>query len=149
MAQAHAAAALLNFANNAHQKILAGYLEDVLLVLGNLLENGETKAQEQALSAIAAMAECAGENFEPFYNDFMPILKQILSAAGGDEYRVLRGKSMEVRCSGLGMSRFVAVRGVWLRGGVFSPLTPLPLFPLFFLSPLLYPFSASIDRRFR
>ena len=137
MAQAHAAAALLNFANNAHQKILAGYLEDVLLVLGNLLENGETKAQEQALSAIAAMAECAGENFEPFYNDFMPILKQILSAAGGDEYRVLRGKSMEVRCSGLGMSRFVAVRGVAPWGCFLSSYPPPPFPPFLFVTPPL------------
>jgi len=54
--------------------------------------------QEQAVTAVAAIAECIGVEFVQYYNTFMPFLKTILEKAAGKELRVLRGKVI-YKCS--------------------------------------------------
>ena len=49
------------------------------------------------MTAIASIADVAEEHFVPFYDQFMPGLKEIFRGQqyAGKEYRMLRGKAME------------------------------------------------------
>mgnify|MGYP001278143542 CR=1 FL=1 len=51
--------------------------------------------QEQAVTAVASVADVAEQDFVPFYDAFIPGLKELLRNSGGKEYRMLRGKAME------------------------------------------------------
>eukprot|EP01087_Luapelamoeba_hula_P021903 TRINITY_DN773_c0_g1_i1.p1 TRINITY_DN773_c0_g1~~TRINITY_DN773_c0_g1_i1.p1 ORF type:complete len:1105 (+),score=203.93 TRINITY_DN773_c0_g1_i1:1361-4675(+) len=93
--QSHAASAIINFCEHCTQEILAPFLEGLLSKLGGLLQGGKRIVQEQAITAIAAMADVAKEGFLPYYDSFMPFLKTILANATSTEYRMLRGKAME------------------------------------------------------
>jgi len=52
---------------------------------------GKRVAQEQAVTAIAAIADCAEDIFRKYYANFVPFLFQILTAQTGKEYRVRIG----------------------------------------------------------
>lgn len=54
--QSHAAAALVNFCEEAEKEVLEPYLDDLLSRLLNLLQNPKRFVQEQALSTIATVA---------------------------------------------------------------------------------------------
>ena len=60
-----------------------------------LLQRNVRRVVEQAVTAIASVADVAESDFEPYYTSFMPGLKGILQVAGGKEMRMLRGKAME------------------------------------------------------
>lgn len=51
--------------------------------------------QEQVVTAIASVAGCAEKHFTEYYETFMPILKDILMLATGEDQTMLRGKAME------------------------------------------------------
>lgn len=51
--------------------------------------------QEASVSLLSAAAEAMQEHFGRFYDDVMPILKQVLSSCKGTEQRLLRGKTLE------------------------------------------------------
>ena len=94
--QSHAAAAVINFCDEATPDIIAPYLDALLGKLQALLHSPHRITQEQAVTAIAAVADSAEEQFVKYYDWFMPRLKQVLaSAAGNKELRKLRGKVME------------------------------------------------------
>ena len=93
--QSHAAAALINFCENCDADILDPYLDGLLAKLAVLLQGGKIIVQEQAITAIAAIADCASEKFAKYYDNFIPYLKSILINANNKEYRKLRGKAME------------------------------------------------------
>jgi len=93
--QAHAAAAVINFTEKCDKEILKLYLDGLLSKLLQLLQCNRKMVQEQAITAIASVADCASEHFIRFYDTFMPLLKQILYHANSKEYRMLRGKAME------------------------------------------------------
>lgn len=93
--QSHAAAALINFCESCDVEILEPYLDGLLTKLAALLQGGKIIVQEQAITAIAAIADCASEKFGKYYDNFVPYLKNILINANNKEYRKLRGKAME------------------------------------------------------
>lgn len=93
--QSHAAAAVINFTENCTSEIISGYLDGLLSKLLALLQNGQRIVQEQAITAIASVADCAEQLFRPYYAMTMPMLKQILALATGKQDRMLRGKAME------------------------------------------------------
>lgn len=106
--QSHAAAAVINFTENCEKKIMEVYLERVLTKLLLLLQNGKRIVQEQAITAIASVADCAEELFRPYYAATMPLLKQILLNANDKTDRMLRGKAMEcVSLIGIAVGRDV------------------------------------------
>ncbi|TPR01653.1 hypothetical protein CAN33_0040380 [Aspergillus niger] len=72
--QAHAAAALVNFCEEAERK---------------------RYVQEQALSTIATIADSAENAFEQYYDTLMPLLFNVLKEEQSKEYRLLRAKAME------------------------------------------------------
>ncbi|CAN8065208.1 unnamed protein product [Agarophyton chilense] len=94
--QSHSAAAVINFCDEATPEVIAPYLDQLLGKLQTLLNANHRITQEQAVTAIAAVADAAEEHFVPYYDWFMPRLKQVLSTTSGHkELRRLRGKVME------------------------------------------------------
>jgi len=93
--QSHAAASIINFCENCSLDILTPYLDAMVASLLRLLQEGRTLVQEQAVTAIAAIADCIEENFIKYYDSVIPFLKSILTNANNKEHRKLRGKAME------------------------------------------------------
>lgn len=93
--QSHAAAAIINFTENCSKDILVPYLEPLLGKLVSLLLGGQRIVQEQAITAIASVADCVEEHFAAYYGRIMPTLKQMLTQCKAKEHRLLRGKTME------------------------------------------------------
>jgi len=93
--QAHAAAAVINFCEHCDRTILKPYLQGLLTKLHGLLLRDVRRVQEQAVTAVASVADVAEDYFAPFYDAFMPGLKGLLQSAQGKDHRMLRGKAME------------------------------------------------------
>lgn len=93
--QSHAASAVINFCEGCTPDILAPYLDSLLRKLFSLLQIRKVLVMEQAITAIAAVADCAANVFVNYYDTFMPLLRDILTNFNGKEYRTLRGKTME------------------------------------------------------
>jgi hypothetical protein len=51
--------------------------------------------QQQSITAVGAFAGCAAIGFTPFYDGFVPYLREILTKSSAPEERMLRGKAME------------------------------------------------------
>lgn len=97
--QAHAAAALVNFSENATKETLEPYLDDLLSNLLTLLQSPKRYVQEQVLTTIAIVADAAEKKFIKYYDTLMPLLINVLKTDMGDENRLLKAKCIE--CSTL------------------------------------------------
>jgi len=93
--QSHTAAAIVNFCEKFDANLIKPYLDGLLSKLMVLMQSGRRIVQEQAITAIASIAGCAGKHFIPYYDTFVPILKEILIKVQAKEFRMLRGKAME------------------------------------------------------
>ncbi|KAI8620372.1 armadillo-type protein [Chytriomyces sp. MP71] len=93
--QAHAAAALVNFMEDADKHKVVPALDEIVRRLVGLLSVGKTYVQEQAVTSIATVADCAGKNFVNYYPAIMPVLINILQSATDKRFRLLRGKALE------------------------------------------------------
>ncbi|CAJ2508844.1 Uu.00g138700.m01.CDS01 [Anthostomella pinea] len=93
--KAHAAAALVNFCEEAEKSTLEPYLDDLLSHLFQLLQNDKRYVQEQALSTIATIADAAEAAFSKYYDTLMPLLVSVLQRENEKEFRLLRSKAME------------------------------------------------------
>lgn len=101
--QAHSAAAMVNFIEECPKAIIIPYLEpfcakleQVLMAkIQELVVKGTKMVLEQITTTIAAIADKAEEKFIPFYDRVMPPLKYIMENANGDDYRMVRGKTIE------------------------------------------------------
>ncbi|XP_075873373.1 importin-5 [Nelusetta ayraudi] len=101
--QAHAAAALINFTEDCPKSLLIPYLDslvrhlrDIMVVkLQELIHKGTKLVLEQVVTSIASVADTAEEKFVPYYDLFMPSLKDIVENAVQKELRLLRGKTIE------------------------------------------------------
>lgn len=105
--QSHAAAAVINFCDEATPSIIGPYLHAILTKLRSLLQSPLRLTQEQSVTAIAAVADSADSQFTTYYDSFMPDLKQVLnSTSGNKDLRRLRGKVMEcISLIGLSVGR--------------------------------------------
>jgi len=97
--QSHAAAALVNFCEEAEKEVLEPYLDDLLRRLLDLLHNDQKRyVQEQALSTIATIADSAEVAFSRYYDTLMPLLFNVLNRPQDPEskdLRLLNAKAME------------------------------------------------------
>ena len=91
----HAAAALINFAEDCNKDVMVPYIESLLTKLFEKLQSSHRLVQEQVITAIASLAECSSNHFKQYYAACMPILKNILVHATAKEQRMLRAKSLE------------------------------------------------------
>jgi len=92
---AHAASSIINFCEGCDPELLGNYADGLLAKLFSLLGTGHKMVQEQAITAVAAIADCIKDKFTPYYDTFMPFMKRILAEADGKNYRTLRGKAIE------------------------------------------------------
>ena len=93
--QSHAAAAIINFCDHCDKMIIEPYLHSLLSKLAQLLKQENIIVLEQAITAVAAVADCVMDKFIPYYDDFIPYFKSILINATGEAFSKLRGKAME------------------------------------------------------
>ncbi|KAJ3022606.1 UNVERIFIED_CONTAM: hypothetical protein HDU68_009027, partial [Siphonaria sp. JEL0065] len=93
--QSHSAAALVNFMEDADKHKITPVLDEIVRRLVGLLNVEKTYVQEQAITTIATVADCAGKNFVNYYPSIMPVLINILQNATDKRFRLLRGKALE------------------------------------------------------
>lgn len=93
--QVHAAAAMVNFAENATKDILEPYLDSLLTNLLILLQSPKRYVTEQVLTTIAIVADAAQNKFIKYYDTLMPLLFDVMRSDTGTEYRILKAKSIE------------------------------------------------------
>ncbi|OMJ17419.1 Importin subunit beta-3 [Smittium culicis] len=93
--QAHAAAAMVNFSEEARKKTIEPYLDTLFERLMKLLTSEKRYVQEQAITTIATVADSAQELFRKHYSAIVPQLLNVLENASEKEYRLLRGKAIE------------------------------------------------------
>ncbi|EFA03140.1 importin-5 [Tribolium castaneum] len=101
--QAHAGAALVNFAEDCPKHILTTYLDSLMSKLEGILtakfkelvEKGTKLVLEQVVTTIASVADTAENEFIAYYDRLMPCLKYIIQNANKDELKLLRGKTIE------------------------------------------------------
>jgi hypothetical protein len=109
----HAAAAVVNFADPeaCPQGCVMPYLAELLQVLCQLLQSASIATQEQALTAVACVAEVVDEEFGTYYDTIMPGVKGIMRTAVDAKQAALRGKAMECASmmgEAVGVDRFRA-----------------------------------------
>lgn len=97
--QVHAAAAMVNFAENATKEILEPYLDSLLTNLLSLLQSPKRYVIEQVITTISIVADAAQTKFVKYYDTLMPMLFQFMRSDTDAEYRSLKAKSIE--CSSL------------------------------------------------
>ncbi|KAJ2401332.1 importin subunit beta-3 [Coemansia sp. RSA 2559] len=93
--QAHAAAAMVNFAEEATKAVLDPYLDTLFERLLTMLSSPKRYVQEQAITTIATLADNAQAKFGKYYSTIMPMLLNVLAQASDKEHRLLRGKAIE------------------------------------------------------
>ncbi|ODV60199.1 ARM repeat-containing protein [Ascoidea rubescens DSM 1968] len=94
--QAHAAAALVNFSENATKELLEPYLDDLLTNLVTLLQSHHKYVQEQVLTTISVIADAAEKKFIKYYDALTPILiNVILNNDFQAENQLIKAKSVE------------------------------------------------------
>ncbi|KAJ3120506.1 hypothetical protein HK098_004559 [Nowakowskiella sp. JEL0407] len=96
--QAHAAAAVINFAEEAEKETMKPYLDTLFARLVKLLQ-GKKYVQQQTITTIAAVVDSAKDTSTKYYDSIMPILIEILVNATSPEFALLRGKTIECASS--------------------------------------------------
>jgi hypothetical protein len=66
--QAHACAALTNFFEGTSEDIAVNYIENTLPKLSNLMSNGISIIKENAVTALASLAEAAKNHFDSYFD---------------------------------------------------------------------------------
>jgi len=112
---AHACAATINFCEKVERVTLEQYLATYLPALFRTIQSNNKVVQEQAITAVASIAGAAGmfcrftlrsvllfsdtpftgPAFTPFYENFMPILKEVMVKVTSKDLRMLRCKAIE------------------------------------------------------
>eukprot|EP00494_Astrolonche_serrata_P024862 UN25122 len=93
--QAHAAAALINFAEPCKPDLLEPYLDKLLRELAQLINSGYRNVKEQAITAVAGLAENAKQSFQKYYKEFVPTLFRIVRELTDEEMGDFRGRALE------------------------------------------------------
>lgn len=83
-----------------------------------LIHKGTKLVLEQVVTSIASVADTAEEKFVPYYNLFMPSLKDIVENAVQKELRLLRGKTIEcISLIGLAVGKEKVRQAILNQGG--------------------------------
>ncbi|TMW60449.1 hypothetical protein Poli38472_000491 [Pythium oligandrum] len=111
--RALAASVIINFCNVnvCKAKYVKKHAQALLEALFHAMRSCPRQVQEQAITAVASVAKVIGEEFDRYYEIFMPLAKDVLVNASGAEYGLLRGKAMESIAligQAVGKERFVA-----------------------------------------
>ena len=93
----HAAAATFNYLAGAmaDSEATDTYAEDFLQALMGILEGDSRGVQQQAMATISIIAQASINVFGQYYDNIMPVLKNIVQQARGDEFVSFRARAME------------------------------------------------------
>ncbi|KAH3757091.1 ARM family protein [Pelomyxa schiedti] len=72
---------------------LSAVLHHLLIMLQPQMNN--VKLLESVIGSISAIVELVMNAFEPYYDTFAPILKNLMKSAKAKEYRTIRGRAIE------------------------------------------------------
>lgn len=108
-----------------------------LLPSSQLIHKGTKLVLEQVVTSIASVADTAEEKFVPYYNLFMPSLKDIVENAVQKELRLLRGKTIEcISLIGLAVGKEKVRRTIrsrlQIKAAALSTFQPLHICPCLF-----------------
>ncbi|CAD8204866.1 unnamed protein product [Paramecium octaurelia] len=90
----HILAALTNFVEGTETGI-ESYLQNLIQLTIQYLNNGISIVKENAMSALAATAESSKQQFLPYVNEIVPLLFQVFQNHQNKEYRQLKGQTIE------------------------------------------------------
>ena len=76
--QSHAAAAIINFCDHCEPSILEPFIPHLLQKLDQLLKQGKMIVLEQAITAVAAIADCVEKRFIPVRNLSTPLRQRLI-----------------------------------------------------------------------
>eukprot|EP00658_Telonema_sp_P-2_P036440 TRINITY_DN26361_c0_g1_i3.p1 TRINITY_DN26361_c0_g1~~TRINITY_DN26361_c0_g1_i3.p1 ORF type:complete len:853 (+),score=300.23 TRINITY_DN26361_c0_g1_i3:115-2559(+) len=95
--QGHAASCIINFVEGMQREVMLNYASGVLMKLLELVQVEHHYVREQSLTALAAMADCLGDGFAPFYDQIMPGLKNMFANLPSEtrEQQGIRCRAME------------------------------------------------------
>ena len=85
--QSHAAAAITNFVEGMQKETLNNYITPIMQKCFELAQNNISICKENAISAIAATSEAAGELFRPYFKESVPILFEMIKKHTTKEYK--------------------------------------------------------------
>ena len=77
----HASSALINFCNQCPAKLIRPHVHRILLALFNLVREGPRRTKEEALTAVALVANVIEAEFGAYYDNFMPVALEIIEKA--------------------------------------------------------------------
>jgi hypothetical protein len=93
--QAHACAALTNFFEGTSEEISQQYIAATIPKLSNLIQNGISIIKENAVTALASLAESAKESFNPYFEEALKFLCGYLAAFNEPQYKQFKGQVIE------------------------------------------------------
>eukprot|EP00210_Caulerpa_lentillifera_P001229 g1185.t1 len=93
--QAHAAAAVVNFADDCDEEDVADYMDTLVSVCIHLLLSSSRLVIESALTALASIADRVSLQFEKYYGEVMSMLKPLFMQANEKHLQLLRAKALE------------------------------------------------------
>jgi hypothetical protein len=85
--QAHACAALTNFFEGTTEEVASQYIQAALPKLSELIQTGITIIKENAVTALASLAEAAKNNFDPYFDQCIVFLCGFLSGYNEAAYK--------------------------------------------------------------
>jgi hypothetical protein len=93
--QAHACAALTNFFEGTSEEISSQYIAATIPKLSQLIQNGISIIKENAVTALASLAESAKEGFNPYFEEALKFLCGYLTSFHEAHYKQFRGQVIE------------------------------------------------------
>ena len=107
--QAHACAALTNFFEGTSEEIAVNYIQATLPKLSHLIQTGISIIKENAVTALASLAEASKSNFDPFFEDSLRFLIGYLGQFNEPHYKQFKGQVIEaitIISSSVGLEKF-------------------------------------------
>lgn len=93
--QAHACAALTNFLEGTSEQIVIQYIQVIMQKLCALIQNGISIIKENAVTALASLAEGAKQEFAPYFEECLKFLLSFLAQFNEPAYKQFRGQVIE------------------------------------------------------
>jgi hypothetical protein len=78
---------MTNFFEGTSQEIIVNYVNSIMPKLCTLIQVGISIIKENAVTALASLAEAAKENFSEFYDECMGFLCQYLAGFSEPQYK--------------------------------------------------------------
>jgi len=107
--QAHACAALTNFFEGTSEEIVVNYVEAIMPKLCELIQVGISIIKENAVTALASLAEAAKEKFSAYYDQCIAFLIQFMAAFNEPVYKQFKGQVIEaatIMSASVGLDKF-------------------------------------------